>query len=765
MNDTYVHNRLTMNDTYIDYSSQELDEIPETVLKLTEIQKLFLNYNNLTRVPSLLCKNLLSLSCLSLNGNMLEHLPDEIGCLSHLCELYIKENNLLKLPESISNLQKLQKLCLTGNQILELPESLSSLVNLTELTADENALENLPHNFGNLCSLTYLDVSGNAISSLPESFGKLNCLKVLNLSDNCLCCLPESFQDLSKLEVIDLTNNKISRLPEKLEAAKCIKTIYITNNCVDSLPPWFSEMENIKKLFLGSNNLQQMPFDEKFCDTCKLLERLDLSGNNVSHLPYNFGQLKNLKFLDMGSPLDELERNRFLKNGNDLIRLPSSFCNLCNLTKLELDENELVELPTNFGCLSNMRYLNLCHNALRILPKSFCQLQKLKVCLLSMNNLSYLPDDFGKLIELQELRLDNNLLMELPESFNNLTSLLVLDLYKNKLKIIPTAVNNMKYIKHMDLRENDFGVEFNKMPEVIRKCAYVERDLTLQHTWRGRKREDIQPESWVKNRVVEDYSALLSDVEISALNPAPFLRRGHHQENVKKDYNSSSYVPVAENKSHENVPDNNICNGYCDEKCKSLSESDNDPINYQKNVSDNIICNGYHEEKSQSLSESGDDPINCESASCSTIGTKSDVLNEGGKGYWDDETVLSDLSYCNEEECDSLRINQSEECWDDEISETVLPEPLKSSESNKVDQDATQFEDAFSDPSSVLDDWDIDYVFGFSRSSREIYKHPIKDTEDSAFKVFLPSDLHAPRMNKSEIWCPVEEGQFDDCDL
>ncbi|KFM81426.1 hypothetical protein X975_23932, partial [Stegodyphus mimosarum] len=40
---------MTMNDTYLDYSSQELDEIPETVLKLTEIQKLFLNYNNLTR--------------------------------------------------------------------------------------------------------------------------------------------------------------------------------------------------------------------------------------------------------------------------------------------------------------------------------------------------------------------------------------------------------------------------------------------------------------------------------------------------------------------------------------------------------------------------------------------------------------------------------------------------------------------------------------------------------------------------------------------
>ncbi|KFM81427.1 Protein lap4, partial [Stegodyphus mimosarum] len=520
-------------------------------------------------------------------------------------------------------------------------------------------------------------------------------------------------------------------------------------------------MENIKKLFLGSNNLQQMPFDEKFCDTCKLLERLDLSGNNVSDLPYNFGQLKNLKFLDIGSPLDEIERNRFLKNGNDLIRLPSSFCNLYNLTKLELDENELLELPANFGCLSNMRYLNLCHNTIKILPESFCQLQKLKVCLLSMNNLSYLPEDFGKLIELQELRLDNNLLMELPESFCNLTALLVLDLYKNKLKIIPSALNNMKYIKHMDLRENDFAVEFNKMPEVIRKCTYVERDPTLQHTWRGRKREDIQPESWVKNKVVENYSVLQSDVEISALNSAPFLWRGHHQQDIKKEYNSSSYAPVVENKNHENVPDDNICNGYCDEKPKSLSESDNDSINCQKNVSDNDICNGYRDKKSQSSSESHDDPIDCESSPCSTIETKSDIINEGGKGYWDDETVLSDLSYCNEEEVNSLRINQSEESWDDEISETILPEHLKSSESNKVDQDTAQFEDVFpdisSDPSSVLDNWDIDYVFGFRRSFREIYKHPIKDAEDCVLKVFLPSDLHAPRMNKSEIWCPVEE--------
>jgi leucine-rich repeat protein SHOC2 len=70
-------------------------------------------------------------------------LPENIGNLTRLNQLYLHDNQLTVLPESISELGKLKELDISGNQIRSLPQSMSGLTNLVELNICYNPLTDL----------------------------------------------------------------------------------------------------------------------------------------------------------------------------------------------------------------------------------------------------------------------------------------------------------------------------------------------------------------------------------------------------------------------------------------------------------------------------------------------------------------------------------------------------------------------------------------------------------------------------------------------
>ena len=67
------------------------------------------------------------LDSLDLSTNQLTTLPESIGNLSSLKELYLYDNQLTTLPESIGNLSSLERLSLHHNQLTTLPESICNL--------------------------------------------------------------------------------------------------------------------------------------------------------------------------------------------------------------------------------------------------------------------------------------------------------------------------------------------------------------------------------------------------------------------------------------------------------------------------------------------------------------------------------------------------------------------------------------------------------------------------------------------------------------
>ena len=103
---------------------------------------------------------------------------------------------LTQLPEDIGQLANLKQLYLEWNNLTSLPSSFSQLSNLENLAISNNWLIALPNDFGNLTELSFLDLGYNQITEIPESIGNLQNIEYLWLFNNQLSSVPETICDL-----------------------------------------------------------------------------------------------------------------------------------------------------------------------------------------------------------------------------------------------------------------------------------------------------------------------------------------------------------------------------------------------------------------------------------------------------------------------------------------------------------------------------------------------------------------------------------------
>ena len=166
---------------------------------------------------------------LDLSCNMLKSLPDSIGMLSNLQELYLYYNNLSSIPESILILTNLQVLSLTNNNLTSLPDSIGILSNLKTLYLNYNNLTSLPESIGMLSNLKYLYLSHNKLTRIWVD--KKPCfLSIATLTKIKHFKLDESSYDINNLSmdchtlVLTYIKNNITNLPPTL------RTLYLKSN-------------------------------------------------------------------------------------------------------------------------------------------------------------------------------------------------------------------------------------------------------------------------------------------------------------------------------------------------------------------------------------------------------------------------------------------------------------------------------------------------------------------------------------------------------
>ena len=301
------------NNHIIKVQSENLREIPQSLLSCSCVRELYLDYNEIYKIPDL-C-DLKYLEILSLVGNQLETLPESFGDCSTLKELYLNENLLTGLPSSFGKLWSLKVLNVVGNNIHELVDNFGDLISLEKVFADENTISALPQSFGRLANLTVAEFAFNQISSIPETFGDLNELEILDLNKNNIVKLPESFGKLPKLKFVDLSKNNISKLPSQFRSASCLVKFHADTNALKTLPDWIGNMPNLEEFSVKDNQIHSAPLCESFGHNSGKLRVLEMGGNFIEALPYSIGELQNLEVFHMGSVISELERKAY-QNGN-----------------------------------------------------------------------------------------------------------------------------------------------------------------------------------------------------------------------------------------------------------------------------------------------------------------------------------------------------------------------------------------------------------------------------------------------------------------
>ena len=139
---TWLANRLyiwvaTYTPTGVNGINQQLTQLPNDIGQLTNLKQLYLEWNNLTTLPESISQ-LSNLENLAISNNWLTSLPDDFGSLSEIEFLDLGYNQIAEIPESIGNLQNVEYLWLFNNQLLSLPESICDLPLVCNGTASNN---------------------------------------------------------------------------------------------------------------------------------------------------------------------------------------------------------------------------------------------------------------------------------------------------------------------------------------------------------------------------------------------------------------------------------------------------------------------------------------------------------------------------------------------------------------------------------------------------------------------------------------------------
>ncbi|MFT5322430.1 MAG: hypothetical protein ACI8P0_000265 [Planctomycetaceae bacterium] len=260
-------------------AARELNELPESLGQLTQLQTLDLSDNQLAALPEWLGR-LTQLQMLDLSDNQLAALPEWLGRLTQLQTLNLSRNQLTALPESLGQLTQLQTLNLSRNRLTALPESLGQLTQLQTLNLYLNQLTVLPESLGQLTQLQTLELAANQLTTLPESLGQLKQLQRLDVDGNRLTTLPNSLSELRHLELLDIGcdagGNPFDSIPECVRPLNQLRVFRACGFGLASLPPWLSEMQHMARLSLKDNALRDLP---TWVAQLEHLEELAVSGN------------------------------------------------------------------------------------------------------------------------------------------------------------------------------------------------------------------------------------------------------------------------------------------------------------------------------------------------------------------------------------------------------------------------------------------------------------------------------------------------------
>ncbi|KAL8170990.1 hypothetical protein V2J09_022794 [Rumex salicifolius] len=289
----------------------------------------------------------------------------------------------------------------------------------------------------------------------------------------------------------------------------CIFLLFIVSADSQSLESQRSILLAIKQEWgnppsLSSWNATTSPcsWQEITCSaTDAVVTGVALSNANItSRIPTSLCDLKNLTNLDLSMNYVPGEFPTELYNCSSLAYLNLSYNNFVgripddvdrlapsSLRHIDLSANNFTgDVPRSIGRLKELRSLNLLYNLLNgTFPSEIGNLSELQDLQLAYNPFTpmALPSEWGKLKQLQFLFMrECNLVGEIPQSFGGLESLQHLDLVGNEVVAlegeIPSGLFLLKDLTYVYLYKNNLSGE---IPSVVQSLNLTEIDLSLNN--------------------------------------------------------------------------------------------------------------------------------------------------------------------------------------------------------------------------------------------------------------------------------------------
>ncbi|KAJ0042373.1 hypothetical protein Pint_17592 [Pistacia integerrima] len=346
---------------------------------------------------------------LTLNGKNASHGLFEGTINASLLKLH----HLSYLDLSLSNF--------SGSPI---PEFIGSLTNLTELYLSDAGFKGpIPHRLGNLSRLQRLDLRDNDglynVGNI-EWLSHLSSLRYLDLSGSDLRESNDWFQVINKLPFLTHLRVAWCNLPQiaplKVNATASFGSLDLTgNNVTNSIYPWlFNVSSNLYRLSLNFNLLQGS-IPEAFGNYMVSLTDLFLKSNELEGgFPKSIGNMSCLHTLELSSNNLTGQLSGFFQN-------LSGGCTEKKLEFLHLWGNKITGSVPDFTRFSSLKDLGLRQNGLNgTIPKSMGQMFELRSLDLSGNSLEGVisEDFFSNLSKLETLDLSyNSLVLEISDDW------------------------------------------------------------------------------------------------------------------------------------------------------------------------------------------------------------------------------------------------------------------------------------------------------------------------------------------------------------
>lgn len=193
---------------YVDISCNDLESLPEWVLRQHKLKHLNVGANKIQELPDL---SHLRIEVLKLHKNSVAKLPNIWNGIKSL-NLFI--NRFDCIPPSVLGMHDLEVFTFGLSSMKDVPP-LAGLPKLRWLTLTVSEIERLPDDICDLKSLEGLQLAKNRLKTLPDRIGEMN-LKAITVYQNNITRLPESFYTL-KLKKLNLARNPLEEKDRALQ--------------------------------------------------------------------------------------------------------------------------------------------------------------------------------------------------------------------------------------------------------------------------------------------------------------------------------------------------------------------------------------------------------------------------------------------------------------------------------------------------------------------------------------------------------------------